>query len=69
MNAGGTNPARIERVPHMPALTGPEVVFARRPTTLGAPDAGRDVALVLIRLAVNTNGGLVIPEGAHASIL
>src|ERR1039457_7086312 len=40
MNTRGANPARVERVPEMSAVTRPKVVLARRPTAEWASDSG-----------------------------
>jgi len=62
MKAGRADASRIERVPQMPTGAGPEVVFARRPTTFGAPDTwARGIeTFLLIRFTINDNGWLVV---------
>jgi hypothetical protein len=55
----------------MAAATRPQAVLARRPTTLGATDAWAAGVepFLLIRLVINNNGGLVVREGTHTSII
>jgi hypothetical protein len=71
MEARRAHPARVKCVPEMPAVTRPSVFLARRPTAQWAADAwaGWFVALVLFGFTINNNGGLVLRDGTHASIL
>ena len=69
VQARGAHTSRVERVPRMLARAKPEVVLARRPPAERAPDAraGRSGALLLIRLAIQDDGGfrVVIRDCAH----
>jgi hypothetical protein len=71
VEASRANAARVECVPQVPTSAGPEVLLGRRPTTFGAPDAwaGSVDAFLFIQFVINNNGGLVVREGSHASIL
>jgi hypothetical protein len=70
MQAGGAHPARVERVPFVPAVTRPSVFLARHPTAEWASDARAGfLALVQFGFTINNNTGLVDLEGGHASIL
>jgi hypothetical protein len=71
MQACWAHASSVEGVPLMTAGAEPTVPFAGRPAAQRTADAraGRIVALVLIRLVINYNSGLVIREGTHASIL
>jgi hypothetical protein len=68
--AGRADAPGIERVPLMAAGAEPFVFSAWRPAAERASDAGAGwvEAPLLIRLAIQ-DSGLVIGEGAHASIL
>jgi hypothetical protein len=70
MEAGGADFPGFEGVPHVAAITKPEVVLAGRPAAERASDSrtGWLVALVLIGLAINNNR-LVILDGTHPPIL
>jgi hypothetical protein len=64
-------PSRLESVPLIAARAEPLVVLAGRPAAQGAADAraGGVEALLFIQFVINNNGGLIVREGTHASIL
>jgi hypothetical protein len=71
VETGGAYTARIKCVPGVAAATRPHVILSGRPAAERALDtrAGGLVALILFRLAINNNGGLVVCDGTHAPIL
>jgi hypothetical protein len=70
VKASWAHSSRIERVPFVPAIAKPFVLFAGRPAAERAADAGtgRVEAFLLIRLAIQ-DIRLVMREGAHAQLL
>jgi hypothetical protein len=73
VEAGGTDTPGVECVPEVAAATGPEVVFAGRPTAewtsnLGA--RGAEAFLVAKFAVQNTRRfGRIIRDSAHVAIL
>jgi hypothetical protein len=61
----------VKRVPHAAAVTRPEIVFAWRPAAERASNAGAGgfEALILIGLAIQHYGRIVIGGCAHAPII
>ncbi len=71
MKAGWADSSRIERIPLLAAGARPAILFARRPAAERAADAwaARLMDRLFIQFVINNNGGLVILNGEHASIL
>jgi hypothetical protein len=62
--AGGTYPARIERVPYMAARARPEVAFTRKPAAKRTPDARAGSVTGLVERGFMLDSGAVghMPE-------
>ena len=63
MKTRGANPARVERVPEMSAVTRPKVVLARRPTAEWASDSGAGTSATAWR-TLSIRAKILYPEVA-----
>jgi hypothetical protein len=68
MKARGADAPSLERIPRVAAGARPHVILAGRPAAERATDAwaGGVEAFLVLKLAINNDGRLVVREGAHA---
>ena len=71
VEASRAHSSGVKRVPHAAAVTRPEIVFAWRPAAERASNAGAGgfEALILIGLAIQHYGRIVIGGCAHAPVI